>query len=33
LALAAKKNKRAVVTSWRMDEIYIKVKGEWVYLY
>ena len=33
LALAAKKNKRAVATSWRMDETYIKVKGEWVYLY
>jgi len=24
LALAAKKNKRAVATSWRMDETYIK---------
>lgn len=33
LALAAKKNKRAVDTSWRMDETYIKVKGQWVYLY
>ena len=33
LALAAKKLKRAVVTSWRMDETYIKVKGKWVYLY
>jgi putative transposase len=33
LALAAKKNKRDVATSWRMDETYIKVKGEWVYLY
>jgi len=33
LALAAKKIKRAVATSWRMDETYIKVKGEWVYLY
>ena len=33
IALAAKKNKRAVATSWRMDETYIKVKGEWVYLY
>ena len=31
LALAAKKIKRAVATSWRMDETYIKVKGEWVY--
>ena len=33
LALAAIKNKRAVAASWRMDETYIKVKGEWVYLY
>ena len=33
LALAAKKLKRAVATSWRMDETYIKVKGKWVYLY
>ena len=33
LALAAKNIKRAVATSWRMDETYIKVKGKWVYLY
>jgi putative transposase len=33
IALAAKKNKRAVVSSWRMDETYIKVKGERVYLH
>jgi len=33
LALAAKKIKRAVATSWRMDKTYIKVKGEWVYFY
>jgi putative transposase len=33
LALEAKKRKRSVATSWRMDESYIKVKGEWVYLY
>ena len=33
LALAAKKLKRAVAASWRMDETYIKVKGKWVYLY
>ena len=25
--------KRAVNSSWRMDETYIKVKGQWVYLY
>lgn len=33
LALAAKKIKRVVATSWRMDETYIKVKGQWLYLY
>jgi len=33
LALAAKKLKRTVATSWRMDETYIKIKGKWVYLY
>ena len=29
----AKKRKRTVATSWRMDETYVKVKGQWVYLY
>ena len=33
LALAAKKCKRTVATSWRMDETYIKFKGKWGYLY
>ena len=33
LALAAKKCKRTVATSWRMDETYIKIKGKWIYLY
>ena len=28
-----KRNKRPVGISWRMDEIYIKVKGQWVYFY
>ena len=28
-----KRCKRPVGTSWRMDETYIKVKGNWVYLY
>jgi len=32
LAAAAKKSKRPVATSWKMDEMYIKVKGEGVYL-
>ena len=27
------KNKRPVGSSWRMDKIYIKVKGIWKYLY
>jgi transposase-like protein len=27
------RRKRSVWMSWRMDETYIKVKGEWVYLY
>jgi putative transposase len=25
--------KKSVENSWRMDESYIKVKGEWMYLY
>jgi transposase-like protein len=29
----ARKHKRPVGTSWRMDETYIKVKGIWKYLY
>ena len=33
IAAQAKKCKRAVATSWRMDETYVKVKGQWVYLY
>jgi putative transposase len=33
LALEAKKRKRSVTTSWRLDEMYIKVKGQWGYLY
>ena len=28
-----KRYKRPVGISWRMDETYIKVKGQWVYLY
>ncbi|WP_347988508.1 IS6 family transposase [Methylomonas sp. AM2-LC] len=33
IAEAAKKSKRMAADSWRMDETYIKVKGQWVYLY
>src|SRR3954467_9170885 len=29
----ARKHKRPVGSSWRMDETYIKVKGVWKYLY
>jgi putative transposase len=29
----SKRHKRPVGISWRMDETYIKVKGQWVYLY
>jgi len=28
-----KKYKRSVGSSWRMDETYIKIRGEWFYLY
>jgi putative transposase len=28
-----KRYKRPVGISWRMDETYIKVKGQWMYLY
>ena len=28
-----KRYKRPVGVSWRMDETYIKVKGQWIYLY
>jgi transposase-like protein len=27
------RRKRPVWVSWRMDETYIRVKGEWIYLY
>ena len=33
IAKVARKHKRPVGTSWRMDETYIKVKGVWKYLY
>ena len=29
----ARKVMKSSADSWRMDETYIKVKGEWVYLY
>jgi len=28
-----KKSKRQISSSWRMDETYIKIKGQWHYLY
>ncbi|NVO57934.1 IS6 family transposase [Rhodobacteraceae bacterium B1Z28] len=33
VADAARYRKRPTNRSWRMDETYVKVKGEWVYLY
>ena len=33
LAAVFRKRKRQVVGSWRMDETYIKVSGQWKYLY
>ena len=33
IAANARRRKAAADRSWRMDETYIKVKGEWVYLY
>ena len=33
LEKALRKHKRAVGTSWRMDETYMKVNGAWKYLY
>ena len=33
LALIFRRRKRPVGTSWRMDETYIKVAGQWKYLY
>ena len=33
LAAVFRRHKRPVDTSWRMDETYIKVGGEWKYLY
>jgi putative transposase len=33
IADEANKCKQSVAGSWRMDEIYIKVKGQWTYLY
>ena len=33
LAAILRRRKRPVGTSWRMDETYIKISGEWKYLY
>jgi len=33
LEMVFRKHKRAVGSSWRMDETYVKVKGVWKYLY
>lgn len=33
LAAEAQKRKRQTSNSWRMDETYVQVKGQWAYLY
>ncbi|HGF5258974.1 TPA: IS6 family transposase [Vibrio parahaemolyticus] len=33
LEMRARQKKRTVFSSWRMDETYVKVKGEWFYYY
>ena len=33
VAIEAHKRKRPSAVSWRMDETYIKVRGQWLYLY
>jgi putative transposase len=33
IEVAFRQRKKLVAQSWRMDETYIKVKGEWGYLY
>lgn len=33
LEKAFRRHKKAVGRSWRMDETYIKVRGQWKYLY
>jgi putative transposase len=33
IEITFRKRKKHVGNSWRMDETYIKVKGEWIYLY
>jgi len=33
IAAKARSRKKPTITSWRMDETYIKVRGKWAYLY
>ena len=33
LVTAARRHKRSIGVSWRFDETYIKVRGQWKYLY
>ena len=33
LEIAARKHRKPVSTSWRLDETYIKIKGKWKFLY
>lgn len=33
IAYQAQRRKRPTLGSWRVDETYIKIKGQWTYLY
>ena len=33
IEVGLKKRRKTIGISWRMDETYIQVKGEWLYLY
>ena len=33
MVTAARRHKRSIGVSWRFDETYIKVRGQWKYLY
>lgn len=33
IAIEAQKRKRPTAVSWRMDETYIKIRGQWMYFY
>ena len=33
IAASAQSKKRPTLSSWRMDETYLRVRGKWMYLY